>query len=743
MLNNFSFYGLDCGGIRIRDQVHGDIVLPPKFVDIIDSIEFQRLRYVKQLATAQYTFPGATHTRFAHSIGTFYVMQQILSHFDSYFALLGQPNFIDQNEKDLLLAASLLHDLGHTPFSHALEDAMPNAKKIPHEQWTVDIIMNEKGQLNSVLKKHFGNEAPRKIANLILLQHDDQKGPIFPASAINIENIFHSLISSQLDADRLDYIRRDSLATGFSYGLIDIDRLISGLRIGILNDGEAVVCVAEENLSDVERYLYARYQMYRNVYLKPFKVLTEELLRKIIRIVYDLYDHDKLKTADLPIGFKVALQKAEMSNEDFLALDDYVILGAIKGWAKLSGDQMEVLSNLCQCLLERKGFRKYVFADISDSALYNFKREVVAKIEEFMIPSMLQQLNSHSIDEDEKINEFPFFVLRVEYPQLYKNTKDNIYILEDCGKLVEISDCSKLVRAFQQNPGEIRAGFSAAVSAIYFSRHMLECYLHQRTHFGQLSDDTIGQIVNEVETMFSRQEVRNTIEIEKKYCADPAALNITWEQMQKELCDFLSLKYKVEPGVISTGKQQTDYYFDTSNESLYNNHCSLRIRFKEGNTEITCKRPVKESKSCGEHGQMERYEYARKLKQITEADISQAFQSEECKVFFLKHLYDLTDINNLNQVIIVENIRTKYTISATNTQQIEEAYELVFDSVKYFNRISGKEYTEHQIELELKSDPVMRLNMQLLTNELEEEFKKWNLAKITNSKYERAKEFTK
>lgn len=742
MLNqSYPFHGLDCGGTCIRDQVHGDIQLSEKFMAIVNCIEFQRLRYVKQLATAQYTFPGATHTRFAHSIGTYYVMQQILLHFKRYFAILGQPNLITQDEIDIMLAASLLHDLGHTPFSHALEDAMPNAKKIPHEQWTVDIIMQENGELNAVLRKYFGENGPQKIADLILLQHDNEKDPFFPVTNINLTNIFHSLISSQLDADRLDYIRRDSMATGFSYGLIDIDRIVSGFRIGILDNGKAVVCIAEEILPDVERYLYARYQMYRNVYLKPFKVLTEELLRKIIRIVYRLYDQDRLKTTELPLGFKAALQKAAMSNEDFLALDDYVILGAIKGWAKLTGDQMRVLRELCLCLLERKGFRRYIFADVSTVALSSFKDEIVSLLKPYMIDSMGQQISN--LNNDDYIAEFPFIVLKVEYPQLYKNSEDNIYILEDCGRLVEISDCSKLVNAFLKDPTATNEDSDAAVTAIYFSRQMLDCYLRQKTVFIKLSDIAIKQITDEVEAMFSRQEARNTIEIEKKYSIilDDSIQN--WEEIQHTICNFLSQQeYTVEEKGDPNGNKQTDYYFDTKDEIMYKGHCSLRIRIKNGTSEITCKRPVKGSRSCGKNGQMERYEYASMIKDMQIADIAKAFQYGDSQKFYAQYVADLTSVSELEQIIVVENTRTKYIIRSSNSQ-IGEAYELVFDSVRYFNRRTEKESTEHQIELELKSDPVTRLNMQLLTNKLEKELTEWKLHPITNSKYERAKEVTK
>lgn len=729
------------GGGRIRDQVHGDIVLPKKFMAIVDSVEFQRLRSVKQLATAQYAFPGAMHTRFAHSIGTFHVMQQILTHFENYFSTLGYPQLIDQEEKDLILAASLLHDLGHTPFSHALEDAMSNAKKIPHEKWTVDLIQS-KGLYN-ILTDGFGKGAPERIADLILLQHDDTSDPFFSAAEIRLKNIFHSLISSQLDADRLDYIRRDSQAIGLSYGLIDIDRLISGFRIGILDDGKAVVCVAEDNLADVEGYLYARYQMYRNVYLKPFKMLTEELLRKIIHYVYELYDDDKLKISDLPKGFKAALQKAVMSNEDFISLDDYVILGAIKSWAKLKDPETEVLSKLCQNFLMRKGYQRYCFADVSESTMDGFKQELVALLKKHMRESFREKYENRT--DSEWIQEFPFLVLKVEYPQLYKKNKDNIYILENSGRLVEISDCSNLVRAFLPEQGPTQGNAGGAVSAVYFSEDTLDCYLHQKMIFGELDRGEITQIKRKVETMFNSQEARNSIEIEKKYHIPTTAP--AWPEVQKELRGFLEEEgYTVTVKGDPKGETQTDYYYDTADEQMYREHISLRLRVKGGKTEITCKRPVKGSRSCGGRGQMERYEYAAKLKDVETDDLQEAYKCEEGRSFFNQHVADIAKLTELEKTIIVENIRTRYivskTVEAPGCEEIKEIYELAFDSVRYINCKNRRESEEKQIEIELKSDSVMRLNMQFLTDKLEKKFEGWKLTTMTDSKYERAKGFT-
>lgn len=739
--------GTNCGGIRIRDSVHGDILIPQKFIPIIDTYAFQRLRRVRQLATAQYAFPGADHTRFAHSLGTFCVMQQIIAHFESYFQGLGLSEYIDQNEKDLLLVAALLHDLGHTPFSHALEDAMHNAKKVPHEQWTIDII-KEKGEggLFNVIEDQFGEGSAEKVSALILMHQENNL--FFSSEEMNLSSIFHSLISSQLDADRLDYLRRDSVSTGFSYGLIDIDRIISGFRIGILENGKAVVCVAEKNLPDVEGYLYARYQMYRNVYLKPFKMLTEELLKKIIYCVYELYDHDKLKISDLPAGFKAALQQPVMEVMDFLSLDDYVIMGAVKGWASLNDKHTRVLQKLCQCLIYRRGYQQYEFVDVRPETIRFFENELVSILKPYMTEEFIR--NHSEKQTSEWIKQFPFLILRVEYPQLYKTNKDNIYILENSGRLVEISDCSNLIRAFPSSDSDGIGDPKSAVSAIYYNPEMLEIYLDEDMVFPfpqREKENTIKEIKGKVQKLFERHQARNCIEIEKKYYV-PDGRN--WEQIKKEFLTFFE-----KEGYSCTDKcsleslqpvAQTDYYLDTSDDKLLNSHCSLRIRIRGTKVEITCKRPVEGSCSSGSQGQVERYEYAAQLKDVDLSQEETIYRSAESRAFIEQYLQDIVKFEDLKKTIIIQNERIKCLFqkqSANNaSSQALEEYELAFDSIKYNNCENQKIRQEHQIEIELKSDPLTRLNMQMLTNRLEKELEKYALHVMTDSKYERAKRFT-
>jgi HD superfamily phosphohydrolase/uncharacterized protein YjbK len=734
-----SISSLDQGVKHIRDNVHGDIPVPDKFLQIINTSAFQRLRRIRQLATAQYAFPSADHTRFIHSLGTFHVMGEIIAHFDQYFQFLGRKP-IKPQMKDALLAASLLHDLGHTPFSHAMEDVLPNAKKIPHEKWTTDIIKGDE-ELRDTIIKNFGEDGLNNIVELISRQHDDDRDSSFSAQEINMNNIFASLISSQLDADRLDYIRRDALATGLGFGMIDIDRLISGFRVGIRDDGTAVICIAEKFIPDIEGYLYARYQMYRNVYFKPFKMFSEELLRKIIRNVYNLYECDKLQIGELPLGFKAALQKPAMSIADYLSLDDYVIMGAVKGWANLTGDRAVILTELCRCLINRTGFKKYTFKDVSNKAIVSFKRDILLLLTSQNIAEV-DKIRNESEDEIEaRMNELdpPFLIVKIEYPKMYAPKENNeIYIIENSGRLVKLSHCSGLIKSLSE-PSCPKGDAVPAVSAIYYNVDILKLYLKYCDRFGKLQDDHIRGVVASMEKLLDSRSTENSIEIEKKFFVPPSLEGT----IQNDLIELiLAQGYSV---ISPENIHQEDRYLDTATDKLHENRCALRIRIKEGDgVNITCKRPVMDSISCGEAGQMERYEYIWELENAGDENPSDIYKSDVYVRFIETYLKDLVKTSDLMETIVIENDREKHIIESrpesSGLPRVEERYELVFDVVTYTNLKNGKQHKEFQIEIELKSDRVARLNMQSLTDEIQRRLP--DLVVMTDSKYERDTKFT-
>jgi len=228
---------------KYRDPIHNIISLDESvpedrlIVDLIDSAEFQRLRRIKQLGLAMFTYQGAEHSRFTHSIGVMHVMTRALN-------LLGSHHAISDEARVVGRAGALLHDLGHGPLSHVVEKVF----HFHHEDWTRRIVLDGATEVNRILS-NFDRQLPEKLASLY--QHN--YSPAFVSQ----------LVSSQLDCDRMDYLLRDSLMTGAKYGLYDLEWVLHALRIDEPCDR---IYVEAKGLYSVEEYLQARYYMFRQVY---------------------------------------------------------------------------------------------------------------------------------------------------------------------------------------------------------------------------------------------------------------------------------------------------------------------------------------------------------------------------------------------------------------------------------------------------------------------------------------------
>ena len=226
----------------IRDPLWNNIRLDPLAFELIDTPAFQRLRYVRQLGLAFLVYPGATHSRFEHALGTYHLARRTLTLFEEQ----EEYSRIGDEECQLIRVAALLHDIGHYPFSHALEEI----GAMHHEAVARPLICD--GEVAQVLRRELGADAPERIVALI---RGESESPL------------QGLISGSIDLDKLDYLRRDAFMCGVSYGEIDVDRLINALTL--VADpvaGEPRVGMVEKGLSALESLLFARYQMYRNVY---------------------------------------------------------------------------------------------------------------------------------------------------------------------------------------------------------------------------------------------------------------------------------------------------------------------------------------------------------------------------------------------------------------------------------------------------------------------------------------------
>lgn len=226
----------------VRDPLWNNIGLDETALRLIDTRAFQRLRYVRQLGLAYLVYPGATHTRFEHALGTYHLAGRTL-------ALLAQRGDLDalgRDEARLACAAALLHDIGHYPFSHALEEI-----GAPHHEDVARALLLE-GDVAAVLREHVAPDAPERISALIRGRSDSP---------------LQGLVSGSLDLDKIEYLKRDAFMCGVPYGEIDVDRLIHSLTV-VADPGTArpVIAVSEKGLSALESLLFAKYQMYRNVY---------------------------------------------------------------------------------------------------------------------------------------------------------------------------------------------------------------------------------------------------------------------------------------------------------------------------------------------------------------------------------------------------------------------------------------------------------------------------------------------
>jgi len=282
--------------IEVRDPVHGSIVLSDGETAVVDSREFQRLRAIKQLGFADISFPGATHTRFLHSIGVCHLAGRV---FDSVFgAFPFSKTSVKNRFRQVLRLGALLHDVGHGPLSHTTEDVMPRLmdlkidayrhrekglemdpqSRATHEDYTIKYLTDS--GLTEVLKENFNEISPLHIACLVdksLSCPDD----FFVDQGIDFRPIFSQLVSSELDVDRMDYLERDSYFTGTNYGKIDRDWLIANLR-ATLKDGKYFLGLNRRALYTFDDFLISRHHIHLMVYFHHKALIYEEMLNRYL-----------------------------------------------------------------------------------------------------------------------------------------------------------------------------------------------------------------------------------------------------------------------------------------------------------------------------------------------------------------------------------------------------------------------------------------------------------------------------
>lgn len=309
-----------------KDPIHRYIHVEDQVIwDLIKTKEFQRLRRIKQLGTLYLAFHTAEHSRFGHSLGVYEIVRRMI---DESFN--GRPAW-NNDDRPLALCAALLHDLGHGPFSHSFE----NIFNTDHEAFTQAIITGDT-EVNEVLQR-VAPDFPQQVADVINKTHDNK--------------LVISMISSQIDADRMDYLQRDAYFTGVSYGQFDMERILRLMR-----PSENEVLIKDSGMHAVESFIMSRYQMYWQIYFHPVsrggEVLLSNCLHRAKQLYLEGYEFKRYPTDFVPFF------EEDISIEQYIELDEAVVLFYLKEWIH---EDDGILSDLSQRFINRDLFKYLPF----------------------------------------------------------------------------------------------------------------------------------------------------------------------------------------------------------------------------------------------------------------------------------------------------------------------------------------------------------------------------------------------
>ncbi len=300
---------------------------------LLDTKEVQRLRRVRQLGLASLAFPGAEHSRFSHAIGAAHVMLRLQERLRECQHVLPREEQLDDEASADALAAALLHDLGHGPFSHLFEEVLPHAKH--HETWTQQIIEDPATEVHQALEALSDGMAGR-VSQLL-------------AGNYRLPYLSRS-VSGTLDVDRADYLLRDSHMTGVRYGLYDLDWVLRAFTFGFVADRWVLAIEGRKGLPPIESFFLGRHFMYQQVYHHKATRAAEALIRAIFVRVRELIA-DGSAPEPLPRAFRAAVLGEPLSIDEYLRLDDATLMTSLAGWER-NGDP--TLANLCRCLRDRR-----------------------------------------------------------------------------------------------------------------------------------------------------------------------------------------------------------------------------------------------------------------------------------------------------------------------------------------------------------------------------------------------------
>ena len=378
----------------LKDPVHSYIHINYEVVwNCLDSKEFQRLRRIRQLGGDFQVYPTAEHSRFSHSLGVYEIVRRMVTEIKSLSMELSEY------DKICVMLAGLLHDVGHGPFSHAFE----HVTKHSHEDYTAKIILGET-ELNQVLTE-VSPRLPEDIVSIIEHNHPN--------------DILNQIISGQLDADRMDYLLRDSYFSATSYGQFDLERILRTMRVRKIDENKKALVVKYTGIHSVEDYIMARYQMYWQVYYHPVARSYEAVFIQLFNRLKDIFKDNKEYFSDMKVLIPF-LEKNVVSVEEYFKLDENSLLYCC---SLIQDKDDEIAADLARRLQNRRLFE---YVDYSEENLAQIK-------------NMLKEQNL-----DEK------YYLRVENVEasVYSPYKGRKILIEQLdGKIVALEKASTIVES--------------------------------------------------------------------------------------------------------------------------------------------------------------------------------------------------------------------------------------------------------------------------------------------------------
>ena len=421
---------------RLRDPVHGLIVfeenddLAQLAWKLINTPEFQRLRRIKQLGVSEFVFPSAVHARFAHSIGVFHTARELVR-------IIGRESIaarpFDQDRADVATIAALLHDLGHGPFSHTFEGVQESrGVEKRHEKWTAEIIRNNDGAILPLLEAYRAG-ITEEVASLV--------------AAEDPTDIYHAVVSSSFDADRLDYLRRDRLMTGTGAGAIDFDWLMEHVRVADIvidaperDTGDdtstvATFCLDPKALPAAEQFLLSRYTLHEQVYLHKTTRCIETMIGELLRQIATAAEEPD--TAPARTGLQpnhVLLRFFAPDGEtidNYLALDDLAITGSLERMQQ--GDD-PAIADLAGRLRERRLYKTLDIGRFGSNP--GTQRRAARRIDQ----EFEAKLQSGRVIKDERASVGIYTPIGGDEDKMH----NKLHIL-DAGKPREITEMSKMI----------------------------------------------------------------------------------------------------------------------------------------------------------------------------------------------------------------------------------------------------------------------------------------------------------